>query len=200
MSVPMVVKHRYVGVRSMKIKAARGHLSAHLKYIEHRRRDETESLDDRRIFDAKSEVVNRAAAINDIMDHAGMRDAYYHKVMLSPGPDAPVADYRQWTRDLMHDLEEKQGKTLHWYAVQHRNTEHFHVHVVIAGTGERFDTGQQEAVILRPDDYAFLKECGRAHSEQSHRQLLQEALQEIESRDDTIKSQQELLKAQGRER
>ncbi len=196
----MIVKHRYAGVRSMKVKAARGHLCAHLKYIEHRRRDETESRDDRRIFDAESNVVNRATAINDVMEHAGTRDAYYHKVMLSPGPDVPVADYRQWTRDLMRDLEEKQGKTLHWYAVQHRNTDHFHVHVVIAGTGERFDTGQPEAIILRPDDYAFLKERGRARSEQAHRQHLQETLQEIENRDDTVASQHELLRVQGRER
>jgi hypothetical protein len=193
MSVPMVVRHRYVGVRKMTAQAARGHLSAHLKYIEHRSRDETENRDDRRIFNAQSTIINRNDALNDIMDHASGRDAYYHKVMLSPGPDVPVEDYRQWTRHLMRDLEEKQGKTLHWYAVQHRNTDHYHVHVVIAGAGERFDTGEREAVILRPDDYTFLKERGKAYSHQAHRQLLQETLQEINQRDDTASHQERMI-------
>jgi hypothetical protein len=197
-TTPMVVRHHYAG-KKMTVKAARGHLSAHLKYVEHRRLDETESRDDRRIFDEHSDVINRKDAIRDVMEHAGtgQRDAYYHKIMLSPGPDIPVEDYRQWTRDLMRDLEQKQGKKLHWYVVQHHNTEHAHVHVIIAGAGERFDTGKSEAVIIRPDDYNFLKERGREHSELAHQQLIQATLQEIDRRDNTVINHQELVHSEG---
>lgn len=200
MSTPMVVRHRYVGSKRITSKTARGHLSAHLKYIEHRSRDqEQESRDDRRIFSEHSDVINRKDALSVIMEHASQRDAYYHKIMLSPGPDIPVEDYRQWTRDLMSDLEQKQGKKLHWYAVQHHNTEHAHIHVIIAGAGENLKTSQQEAILFRPDDYTFLKERGREHSDLAHQQLIQETLQEINSQDTTT-SQQELVYTKGFER
>ncbi len=195
----MVVRHRYAGVKKMNIKAARGHLSAHMKYIEHRNRDEMESRDDRRIFDDHNDVVNRKVAMQDIMKYSSERDAYYHKIMLSPGPDIPVEDYRQWTRDLMQDLSEKQGKHLHWYAVQHQNTEYHHVHIVIAGAGEKFETGQCETIFLRPDDYTFLKERGREHSELAHQQLIQETLQEM-NQYDTTTSYRDIMLSEGLER
>jgi|SRR5581483_10262986 len=200
MNTPMVVRHRYIGKKMAK--TAHGHLSAHLKYIEHRSRDEAESRDDRRIFNDQRDVINRKDAMRDVMEHIGpnQRDACYHKIMLSPGPDIPVDDYRQWTRDIMRDLEQKQGKKLYWYAVQHHNTENSHVHIVIAGAGERFETGEQEAVILRPDDYTFLKERGREHSGLALQQLIQQELQEINRRDNTTIGHQELAIAEGVER
>jgi type IV secretory pathway VirD2 relaxase len=190
----MVVRHSYAGVKKMRVKAARAHLSAHMKYIEHRSRDqEQESRDDRRIFNEHDDVINRKDAINDIMNHTSQRDAYYHKVMLSPGPDIPVSDYRTWTRDLMRDLEQMYGQKLHWYAVQHHNTEHAHVHIIIAGAGENRDTGQQERVFITSQDYTFLKERGKEHSELEHQRLVQVTLREIDSRDDTTTSHQELF-------
>jgi hypothetical protein len=197
----MVVRHHYAGLKRMRVKDARDHLSAHFKYIEHRSRDqERESRDDRRIFNERNNVINRKDAIRDVMEHASQRDAYYHKIMLSPGPDIPVEDYRQWTRDIMRDLEQRQGKKLHWYAVQHHNTEHAHVHIVIAGAGERFDTGQQEAVFIRPQDYTFLKERGKEHSELAHQRHIQETLEEIDRQDDTVTGYRELALPEGIER
>jgi hypothetical protein len=75
-----------------------------------------------------------------------------------------------------------------------------HVHVVIAGAGERFDTGNPEAVIIKPDDYTFLKERGREHSEFAHQQLIQETLREISLRDDTMTSHREFVLERGFER
>lgn len=185
MNIPMVVRHSYAGKKKT-IKAARAHLSAHLKYIEHRSRyQERESRDDRRIFSEHSNVANRKDAVHDVMEHISTspRDAYYHKLILSPRKDIPIKDYRQWTRDLMHDLEQKQGKKLHWYAVKHGNTDIPHVHIIVAGAGERFDTREPEAVIFRPDDYNFLKERGIEHSDLAYHQLIQETLKEM-NRDD----------------
>ena len=198
MSVSLIVRHCYIG-KKMIVKAACGQLAAHFKYIEHRSLDETETRDDRRIFNEHSDVINRKDAIRDVMEHAsnGQRDAYYHKIMLSPASDIPIGDYRQWTRNVMNDLEQKQGKKLYWYAVQHHNTEHNHVHIIIAGAGESRETGKLEAIIFRPEDYTFLKERGREHSELAHQQLIQETLREINSRDDTTISHQELIHSKG---
>jgi len=83
------------------------------------------------------------------MAHTSHRVSY-HTFVLSPGDDEPVQDWQQWTRDVLADLEEQQGKDLHWYAVHHSNTEHEHVHVVLAGAGEDRETGWEEAVKLHP--------------------------------------------------
>lgn len=99
---------------------------AHGKYIEQRSRIENESRDDRRIFSKDEDVVSRRDAVNDVMDHTST-SVNYHKVVLSSGEDEPVQDWREWTREVMADLEEAQGKELHWYAVKHDNTENPHV-------------------------------------------------------------------------
>ncbi|WP_422877910.1 hypothetical protein [Ktedonosporobacter rubrisoli] len=105
--------------------------------------------------------------------------------MLSPGPDIPVSDMRQWTRDLMRALEQRCGLHLHWYAVQHHNTEHSHVHVIISGCGED-QTGQLEPVFLCPDDYAFLKERGKELSDLAYHQLIKDTLRVINQQDSIL--------------
>src|SRR5437667_4838233 len=102
--------------------AAQGRLVAHLKYVEHRSKTENESRDDRRIFTKDEDLVARSAAVQDVMDHANTQVAY-HKMVLSPGQDEHIADWREWTRGVMDDLEKKQGRELHWYAVKHDNTD-----------------------------------------------------------------------------
>jgi hypothetical protein len=145
--------------------AARERLGAHMKYVEHRSRDlERETRDDRRIFSKDQDVVSRREAINDVMEHTST-SVNYHKIVLSPGEDEPVADWRQWTRDVMADLEERQGRDLHWYAVHHANTDNPHVHVVVAGAGENHETGKSEPVKLYTQDFRFLEASGRGHSE-----------------------------------
>jgi type IV secretory pathway VirD2 relaxase len=143
---------------------ARSRLSAHMKYIEHRKMDERESRDDRHIFDKDEDRVSRSDAVDDIMDHAH-HNVSYHKMVLSPGRDEPVSDWREWTRAIMSDLEERQGRDLTWYAVYHENTDNPHVHVVLAGMGENRETGESEQVRLYADDYKFLRESGHEHSD-----------------------------------
>jgi hypothetical protein len=147
-------------------------------------------------------VINRKDALNDIEAHAGPgpRAAYYHKIMISPRQDVPVNDYRAWTRAIMHNLEQKQGKHLHWYAVQHKNTENYHVHIVIAGAGENMETGEREAVIIRPVDYDLMKEKGLEYSEFAHQQFIERTLQEINQHDNTMTSHQEFILSKGPER
>ncbi len=161
---------------------ARSRLNAHMKYIEHRTRSEQETRDDRRIFDAEHDVVRRGDAVQDIMDHEH-RNVAYHKMILSPGGDEPVSDWREWTREMMADLEERQGKHLHWYAVQHNNTDNPHVHVVLAGKGENLETGKTELVKMYAPDYQFLRASGHEHSGYEHQREVNAWMREADERD-----------------
>lgn len=161
---------------------ARGRLNAHMKYTEHRSMSERETRDDRRIFDGEHDVVNRHDAVQDIMEH-DHRNVAYHKIVLSPGKDEPVADWREWTREVMSDLQERQGKELHWYAVKHDNTDNPHMHVVLAGSGENLETGKPEQVKMYADDYKFLRESGHEHSGHEQQREMNEWIREADERD-----------------
>jgi type IV secretory pathway VirD2 relaxase len=128
----MIAKGRFVKGGAANSASAAGHLNSHLKYLEHRSRDDLERLEDRSIFSREDDDVERRAAVNDVMEHTS-HSVSYHKIVLSPGDDEPVQNWRAWTREVMADLEDEQGKDLHWYAVVHQNTDHPHVHVVVAG-------------------------------------------------------------------
>jgi type IV secretory pathway VirD2 relaxase len=158
--------------------AAQSRLVAHLKYIEHRSKTENESRDDRRLFTKDEDRVTRSAAVQDVMDHAHTQVAY-HKIVLSPGEDEHVADWHEWTRGVMDDLEKKQGRELHWYAVYHNNTDNPHVHVVLAGSGNNLETGNREAVKMYQKDYELLRQSGTDRSDRDwYRQIEEQARQE----------------------
>src|SRR2546425_1223984 len=153
----MIAKGRYIKGGAANSASAAGHLNSHLKYLEHRSREDQESREDRSIFSKGDDAVEHRDAVNDVMEHSSY-SVSYHKIVLSPSDDEPVQDWREWTREVMADLEAEQGIDLHWYAVHHSNTEHEHVHVVIAGAGENWETGHEEAVKLYPEDYQMLRE------------------------------------------
>jgi len=129
------------------------------------------------------------------MEHTS-HSVSYHKIVLSPSDDEPVQDWREWTREVMADLEDEQGKEMHWYAVHHNNTEHEHVHVVIAGAGEDRETGQEVAVKLYPQDYQQLRESGHEHSEYEFYFQLETALEELERQDDVVRDQERGLSSE----
>jgi hypothetical protein len=163
--------------------AGRARLAAHFKYVEHRSRTENESRDDRRIFSKDEDVVNRRDAVNDVMDHTST-SVNYHKIVLSPGEDEPVQDWREWTREVMKDLEESQGRELHWYAVKHDNTDNPHVHVVLAGSGENHETGREEPVKMYTQDYQHMRESGQEHSEHEWYRQIGEQIKEYDQQDE----------------
>ena len=103
---------------------------------------------DRRLFTDRTEGLSREEARALLMEHAGRRVAY-HRLILSPG--MPVEDVQRWTRLVMADLSRHLGQELHWVAAAHRNTAHPHVHLLLAGTGERAGGGAGDVpVLLRP--------------------------------------------------
>jgi hypothetical protein len=162
----IVVKNRYFRVSAAKNggkKATGQKLSNHFKYLEHRPKEKLEETrEDRHLFNAESDHVSRKDATSDVMEHTSNRAAYHHLV-LSPDPQEPISDLRQWTRDIMSDFEHAQGKEIHWYAVQHYNTDHPHVHVVIAGAGEGQD--KLEPVTIYPKDLDQFHASALEHSD-----------------------------------
>lgn len=183
----MIVKNRFVKRRfGQSSQHIRKLLNAHLKYIAHRSREAHETPESRALFDAEHDQVSREEALNDVLNHT-TPGVSYHKLVLSPADDEPVTDWQEWTRAVMADLEDHQGKHLHWYAVHHDNTEHGHVHVVIAGQGEERESDHPTQVSLydRHGDFDVLLQSGRAHSDYDHAHLIQEVMREIDDRDTT---------------
>jgi hypothetical protein len=94
----------------------------------------------------------------------------------------PVEDPQRWTRLVMADLSRHVGQEMHWVAVGHRNTVHPHVHLLLAGTGERLAgaPGRALPVLLHPEQYAVLRESGDRHARELARDErgLEEAIRE----------------------
>lgn len=181
----MIVKNRYVKRRPAQSQQhIRKLLNAHVKYIEHRSREVGESSESRALFDAERDRVGREEVVNDVMSHTSP-GVSYHKLVLSPADNEPVADWREWTREVMADLENHQGKDLHWYAVHHDNTDHGHVHVIIAGQGEDRASGQATPIGLyeKRGDFRTLIESGRDHSDYDHYQQIQEINRQLNEQD-----------------
>lgn len=160
-------------------------LASHLKYLEYRALGPAEDREDRRLFSKESDQVSRHEAVEDVMGHTST-SVNYHRIVLSPGEDEPVSNAREWTRAVMADLEERQGKELHWYAVAHENTDHPHVHLVLAGAGEHQETGTLEPVKLYAQDYQFLRESGHEHSEHAYYRTIRETVDQLDRQDDLV--------------
>src|SRR3989442_2795108 len=104
----MIAKGRYVKGGAANSASAGGHLTSHPKDLEHRSHDDHESRDDRSIFLKEDDTVERRDAVNDVMEHTS-HSVRHHKILLAPSDDEPVQDWREWTREVMADLEDEQG-------------------------------------------------------------------------------------------
>ena len=157
-----VAMGRYVpGGKKGRGKSAAGQAYDALRYMQMRELGENERPEDRRYFGAVGEGGSWQDARGIIMDHATSRVAF-HRIIMSPGPGQEVADMHEWTRMVMDDLADTLGQELHWVAVVHRNTEHAHAHVLLAGGGERGGDlgGALEPVVLRRAHYEALRHAG----------------------------------------
>ena len=188
MHILPVIKGRYV--KGKPTKATGTKLSNHMKYMQNRPRGEEETREDRALFSQESDHIQRRNAVDDMMDHTS-RNVNYHVIILSPAEHEHIDDFRQWTRDVMDDLQEKKGVQLHWYAVVHaherENTTEPHVHLVLAGTGEDLHTGQLREVRMTYDqDYKFMREQGREHSNYEFYQEVDRVRQQLDHEDNTM--------------
>ncbi len=96
-----------------------------------------------------------------LLDRYQDRGVATHRLILSPAADARFADLRAMTQHVLRELEKDKGQALHWVAVEHRNTDNPHVHVLLCGAGECGNQIRQ--VRLDRRDYGRLREEGREH-------------------------------------
>jgi len=84
-------------------------------------------------------------------------DRHHFRFIVSPDDATELSDLKIFTRDLMAQAQRDLGTTLDWVAVDHWNTGHPHVHVIIRG---RADDGG-DLVISRD----YIREGMRARAE-----------------------------------
>jgi type IV secretory pathway VirD2 relaxase len=92
---------------------------------------------DARMFDGASDVADEGAFAARCKD-----DRHHFQFIISiisPEDGAALGDLRTFARELMRDVEADLGTRLDWIAVDHRNTDNPHVHVLFRG---RADDGQ----------------------------------------------------------
>ncbi len=141
----MILRHTYTRSRD----TAR----AGLRYYQMRPRGDDEPP--RSIFGAEGMMARDEAY--RLLDQHQAHGYLAHRLLLSPGADERPEDLRDLSRHVMRELARDKGLTLHWVAVEHRNTAHPHVHIVLAGGA---GDGQLRELRLDRADHARIKEDG----------------------------------------
>lgn len=154
--VEVIIDGRYVPSgpwAADKIKSQVQHLKASFRTGERR--------EERAIFGPEGDVADQAEARAQLAAAIGPR-VVFHRLILAPGPRYElerVADLQHWTRLVLADLGRELGLHLTWVAAVHRNTDHPHVHVLVAGAAVRAQwprKGQLAGVHLFRGHYTFL--------------------------------------------
>ena len=60
-------------------------------------------------------------------------DRHHFRFIVSPDDAAEMTDLRSFTRDLVSQMEKDLGTRLDWVGVDHWNTEHPHIHLIVRG-------------------------------------------------------------------
>ncbi|MER9299802.1 relaxase/mobilization nuclease and DUF3363 domain-containing protein [Mesorhizobium sp. M0621] len=128
-----VVKARVVrhSVRAMP-------LATHLGYL--RREGVSQDGEKGRLFGPGTENADGAA-----FAARSQEDRHHFRFIVSPDDALEMADLKSFTRDLVGQMEKDLATRLDWVAVDHWNTEHPHVHLIVRGVR---DDGQ-DLVISR---------------------------------------------------
>ena len=122
---------RQVVVKARVARRSAGGLAAHIGYLQ--RDGVTRDGEAGRIFDARSDAADASAFVERSRD-----DRHHFRFIVSPEDAAELADLRAYTRDLMADVQRDLGAPLDWVAVDHWNTAHPHIHIILKG---RLDDG-----------------------------------------------------------
>jgi len=113
-------------------------LGTHLDYL--RRDGVTRDGEKARLFGPGTENADGKAFSERCVD-----DRHHFRFIVSPDDAPEMSNLRSFTRDLVSQMEKDLGTPLDWVAVDHWNTEHPHVHLIVRGVR---DDGQ-DLVISR---------------------------------------------------
>jgi type IV secretory pathway VirD2 relaxase len=136
----LLSRSRGAVIKARVVRRARtpGALRAHVAYLQ--RDGVTREGESGRLFDAERDIADGGRFAERCED-----DRHHFRFIVSPDDARELADLRQFTRDLMDQAAKDLGTELDWVAVDHWNTEHPHIHVLVRG---KTDTGQ-DLVISR---------------------------------------------------
>jgi type IV secretory pathway VirD2 relaxase len=101
-------------------------LATHLNYL--RREGVTRDGEKARLFGPDREEADGAAFATRAAE-----DRHHFRFIISPDDALDMADLRSFTRDLTLQMEKDLGTRLDWVAVDHWNTQHPHVHLIVRG-------------------------------------------------------------------
>lgn len=118
----VILRHTYTRSRDT--------MRAALRYYQMRPRGEAEPP--RAIFGPDGTLA-RDEAYRLLDGHQPSGRYLAHRLMLSPSNDERPEDLRAMTYRAMRELGREKERTLTWVAVEHRNTDQPHVHIVLAG-------------------------------------------------------------------
>ncbi|MBB6305041.1 relaxase/mobilization nuclease domain-containing protein [Rhizobium leucaenae] len=125
-------------------------LTAHLGYL--RREGVTRDGEKARLFGPETEDGDPKAFAERCQD-----DRHHFRFIVSPEDAAELSDLKGYARELVGQMEKDLGTKLDWVAVDHWNTQHPHVHIIVRGVAE----DGQDLVISRD----YIKEGMRARAQ-----------------------------------
>ncbi len=119
--------------------------------------------EDRSIWDRDGDISRDKAY--EMLDRHHTKSVAATRLVFSIEKDGDADDLRRMTREMMDNLEMEREQKLHWFAVEHRNTDNPHVHVTLCGSGERETSrGMQERQVkLDRSELAQLREDGASY-------------------------------------
>jgi type IV secretory pathway VirD2 relaxase len=125
-------------------------LAAHLGYL--RREGVTRDGEKAHLFGPETDDAGLKAFAERCQN-----DRHHFRFIISPEDAADMTDLKGFTRELVGQMEVDLGTRLDWVAVDHWNTQHPHVHILVRGIAE----DGQDLVISR----AYIKEGMRARAQ-----------------------------------
>lgn len=140
-----------VKARVVRAGLGRAPLAKHLQYLQ--REGVTQDRERGQLFDAHGDSAD-GARFAERCDG----DRHHFRFIVSPDDAEQLSDLNAYTRDLMRQAEADLGTGLDWVAVDHWNTAHPHLHILVRG---RTDAGQ-DLVISRD----YIREGFRARAGQ----------------------------------
>jgi len=105
-------------------------LSAHIAYL--KREGVTRDRSPAQMFDANGDAADDRAFTDRCKD-----DRHHFRIIVSPEDAADLTDLREYTRDLVRQMEADLGTSLDWVAVDHWNTDNPHVHLLVRGVNDQ---------------------------------------------------------------
>lgn len=115
-----------VKARVVRLSGRNAPLATHLTYL--RRDGVTRDGEKARLFGPGGDDIDGKGFAERSAD-----DRHHFRFIVSPDDAVEMSDLKAFTRDLAGQMEKDLGTRLDWVAVDHWNTEHPHVHLIVRG-------------------------------------------------------------------